>query len=85
MTERNITVGMAILELIDLYHDNHVEYYKVVVTICAILGCDPARLLNDRQRKRLEEAREAVPNRIPHPFQRKEKEEYVTAENPTAR
>ena len=85
MTEQSITVGMAILELIELYHDDQIEYYKVVVTICAIFGCDPARLLNDKQHRRLEEIRETVPARNIHPFQRKEENQHVTAENPTAR
>ncbi len=61
MNEQPITLGTAILELINLYHDNHIEYYKVVVTICAIFGKDPARPLDDKQRLRLEEARAPVP------------------------
>jgi len=85
MTEQPLTLGTAILELIDLYHGGQIEYYKVVVTICAIFMSDPARPLDDRQRKRLEEAREAVSDRIPHPFQRKEKKQYVSTESPTAR
>ena len=85
MDQQPVTLGTAILELIDLYHGDRIEYYKVVVTICAIFTSDPARPLDDRQRKRLEEARESVPDRSIHPFQRKEKKAYVTAENPTAR
>lgn len=67
MTEGNVTIGMAILELIELYHDDHIEYYKVVVTICALFGCDPARLLNEKQRLRLEEVRATVPARSTSP------------------
>jgi hypothetical protein len=85
MTEQPLTLGTAILELIELYHDDHLEYYKVVVTICAIFGKDPARPLDDKQLLRLEEVRATVPARNIHPFQRKEKKEYVTAESPTAR
>jgi len=85
MTEQPLTLGTAILELIDLYHGDQIEYYKVVVTICAIFTSDPARPLDDRQRRRLEEAREAAPDRSIHPFQRKEENQHVTAESPTAR
>ena len=84
MNEKPVTIGTAILELIDLYHSDRIEYYKVVVTICAIFGKDPARPLDDKQCQRLNEAREAVPDPIPHPFQRKESS-HVTAESPTAR
>jgi len=85
MNEQPLTLGTAILELIDLYHCDQIEYYKVVVTICAIFTSDPARPLDDRQRRRLEEARESVPDRSIHPFQRKEAKNHVTAESPTAR
>ena len=84
MTEQPLTLGTAILELIEGYRVGSIEYYKVVVTICAIFLSDPARPLDDRQRRRLEEVRESVPDRIPHPFQRKEKQCHVTAESPTA-
>ncbi len=76
MTEQPLTLGTAILELIDLYHRDQIEYYKVVVTICAMFRSDPARPLDDRQRQRLEEARPASP------FQRRNP--HVTAESPTA-
>ncbi len=85
MTEQPLTLGTAILELIELYHDNYIEYYKVVVTICAMFRSDPARPLDDRQRLRLEEVRATVPDRSIHPFQRKEEKRHVTAESPTAR
>ena len=85
MTEQPVTLGTAILELIEGYRAGSIEYYKVVVTICAMFGKDPARPLDDRQRRRLEEARESVPDRIHHPFQRKEERSHVTAESPTAR
>ena len=64
MNEQPLTLGAAILELIDGYRGGNIEYYKVVVTICAIFRSDPARPLDDRQRRRLEEVRPAIPARI---------------------
>ncbi len=61
MNEQPVTLGTAILELIEGYRGGSIEYYKVVVTICAIFGKDPARPLDDKQRLRLEEARAPVP------------------------
>ena len=61
MNEQPVTLGTAILELIEGYRGGSIEYYKVVVTICAIFTSDPAKPLDDRQRLRLEEARTPVP------------------------
>lgn len=84
MNEQPVTLGIAILELIDLYHSDRIEYYKVVVTICAIFRSDPARPLDDKQRRRLEEARETLPDRSLHPFRKKEKNPHVTTASQTA-
>ena len=85
MSEQPLTLSMAILELIELYRSDRIEYYKVVVTICAFFNCDPARQLSDKQHQRLEEVRETVLDSTPHPFRRKEERSHVAAESPTPR
>lgn len=83
MTEQPLTLGTAILQLIELYREDHLEYYKVVVTICAIFGCDPGRVLNATQHRRLEEVKETVPTGSIHPFHKKEKK-HVAAKDEAA-
>ncbi len=85
MNEQPITLGTAILELINLYHDNHIEYYKVVVTICAMFRSDPARVpwttnsaSASKRRARL------FPHQPESPLHKEEENHRVTTKSPTA-
>ena len=65
MSNTRITIGMASFELIDLYHDDWLEYDTVVMTICQLVGRDPVSLLSNEQLQHREEIRARVPARQP--------------------
>jgi hypothetical protein len=60
MPEQVPSVGLAILEVIDLCHGGRIGNHMAVVTICALFKGNPANPLDREQHKHLEEIRKVA-------------------------